>query len=73
MGAQSSKLLTRFPESSILINIRRLKDFVAEKLPTESSLRYVIIAERDDLRVDEFLLKLEVWMKLLRIENYKRG
>lgn len=50
------------------MNIVGLKRFVAERLPAGSSLRSVILAESDELGMEEFLAKMEVWLKLLNVE-----
>jgi len=49
------------------INIRKLKYFASIKLPHNSPLREVLLSEKDHLTVDEFLHKLDVWLKLCRL------
>lgn len=46
------------------VDIRSLKPF-ARKLPRDSSLRNVLVAEKDQMDATEFLHKLEIWLKLL--------
>lgn len=46
------------------IDIRPLKTLVI-KLP-DSALRDLILSDSDSLTLREFILKTEVWMKLLR-------
>jgi hypothetical protein len=53
------------PET-IMINIRTLKQFAYELLPKESPLRDLLLTEKDELPADEFIIKLEIWLKLLR-------
>jgi hypothetical protein len=49
-----------------LIDVRKLKAFALEKLPIKSSLRDVLLSERDEMQADEFVHKLSVWLKLCR-------
>ena len=49
------------------VNIDRLKAFSLE-LPRNSHLREIILAEKNDMDVNEFLLKMDLWMKLFKIE-----
>jgi hypothetical protein len=51
------------------INIRKLKDFALEKFPRHFILRELLLDEREELSVAEFLSKLDLWLKLLKIEN----
>lgn len=46
-----------------VIVIRRLKDF-ALRLPEDSTLKRVLLAEEDMLSVEEFLIKLPLWLRL---------
>jgi hypothetical protein len=50
------------------IDIRRLKRFALEHLPRDSPLRDVLLAEEDELSVQDFLAKMDLWLKLLRRE-----
>ena len=49
-----------------VVVIKALKAFALEKFPTDCALRDVLLAERDKLDVNEFLAKMDIWMKLLR-------
>jgi hypothetical protein len=49
-----------------MINIRSLKQFAFEMLPKESPLRDLLLTEKDELPAEEFLIKLDVWFKLLK-------
>jgi hypothetical protein len=48
------------------INIRRLKDFAFTELPRNWVLREIILSERDELDVSEFVAKAEIWLKLAK-------
>jgi len=56
-------------QASPKLNLRRLKGFALERLPKGSALRDVILAEKDEIGIDEFLAKIDVWLKLLRRES----
>ena len=51
------------------VNIKTLKTFVFENLPAQCTLRDLILAEPDQLTAQEFLIKTEIWLKLLRRIN----
>lgn len=57
--------------SKTKINIRRLKVFAFNNLPKDEALRECLLAERDLLDVNEFLAKMEIWVKLLRVKRKK--
>ena len=48
------------------VDITRLRNFAAEKLPHESPLRDILLQEKDQIPAAEFLAKLQVWLALLR-------
>lgn len=50
-----------------IIDIRALKQS-AYKFP-KSSLRSIILEEKDTMTVQEFLIKMKTWLKLARIES----
>ncbi len=52
------------------VNIESLKKWVCVNLPTSSILRRVIILEKTVLTAEEFLVKMDVWMKLYSLENH---
>jgi len=56
------------PKALQKINIRSLKELAMRKLPKESVLREVILSDKDELGVEEYLAKVDVWFKLLRRE-----
>ncbi len=55
-------------ETKRRISIRRLKDFALEKLPSNSALRDVLLAEDDELEAVDLSVKIDVWLKLLKRE-----
>ena len=48
------------------IDIKPLKSFAFEKFPKDCALRDVLLAEQDFLNAEEFAVKMEIWLKLLR-------
>lgn len=52
-----------------MINTRSLKALALQYLPQTSTLRDVILAERDEITGEEFVAKLDVWLVLLRKEG----
>lgn len=49
------------------IETRPLKEIV-RKLPRDHPLRVVILSEPDDMDLNEYFVKLTVWLRLLPIE-----
>ena len=49
------------------VAIKRLKTYVL-KLPKKSQLREIILTEEDELEIIEFLAKMNIWLKLFRME-----
>ena len=47
------------------IDVRRIKQFAAREMPKGCPLREILLMEHDVLGVEEFLFKLEIWLKLL--------
>jgi hypothetical protein len=47
------------------ISIKSLKKFVYEHLPTNSTIRDLILAEPDQMSTQEFLIKMEIWLRLI--------
>jgi len=54
-----------------LIDISKLKKFAYKRLPRRSQLRDLIISEKELLCIDEFLAKIEVWLKIARYDLQK--
>ena len=46
------------------VDVRRLKDFVL-RLPNVSVLRDLLLTEDDELGMNDFLAKMDLWLKLL--------
>lgn len=57
--------------SKTKVDVRRLKNFAFQKLPKDSELRDILLTERDLLNINEFLVKIEIWLKLLRVRRKK--
>ena len=49
------------------VNIERLKTFALD-LPKGSMLRDLLLTEDDEMDVDEFIAKMDVWLKLVSRE-----
>jgi len=49
----------------VKIDIRPLKK-LANQFPRESVLRRLITEEKDELEIDEFVVKVEIYLKLAR-------
>jgi hypothetical protein len=60
------------PHVARVVNIVRLKNFAAERLPHHLALRDVLLSERDEIPIPEFLAKLQVWLALLSLRG-ERG
>jgi len=55
--------------SNSMIDIRSLKGFALERLHSSSRLRNVLLSERDQLKVNDFLAKMDIWITLLNLET----
>jgi len=60
---------TRQYLSICMIDILRLKRFASDNLPSCSRLRSVLLSERDQLKANDFLAKMDIWMTLLNLET----
>lgn len=58
-------------EYDSVIDMRRLKVFAKTKLSMNKGLREVLLAEDDELPIDEFLVQIKLWLRL--IERGRRG
>jgi hypothetical protein len=47
-----------------MVNMRSLKQFAFKMLPKELPLRDLLLTEKDELTAQEFIIKLEIWLKL---------
>lgn len=52
------------------LNIQRLKEFALTKLPRDSALREILLAETKEIDISTFLARLPIW---LRLSTLKRG
>jgi hypothetical protein len=48
------------------VDITPIKALVFQKFPKDSAIYDVLFSERDLLSVSEFLIKVDVWLRLLR-------
>jgi hypothetical protein len=55
-----------------MIDTRPLKQFALQSLPPNSALRSILLSEPDSLSCEEFLVKLGMWLKLIRIEEARK-
>ncbi|MEM2614459.1 MAG: hypothetical protein QXO15_09615 [Nitrososphaerota archaeon] len=55
-------------KSSKRLSMKSLKDFALNNLPKGSVLREVLLMEKDELEVNEFLIKMDIWLKLFKME-----
>lgn len=49
-----------------IVNIQRLKEFALTYLPSDSTLRELILLEKDEMSGEEFIIKSEMYLKILR-------
>lgn len=61
-------IIANAPKPSRL-DMRRLKDFALKTLPEDSKLRILLLSEKDELSVEEFVAKVGIWLKLLTLES----
>lgn len=54
------------------VDLESLKRWADVKLPTSSTLRRVILLEKRILAAEEFLAKMDVWLKLIDHERPPR-
>jgi hypothetical protein len=52
-------------ENSVRVDIRPLKQFVAERFP-ETPLREILLLEDDKMDVNSFIIKVQTWFQLLQ-------
>ena len=57
-------------EHSEQIDIHGMKLWATANLPKNSHLRGVLLLEKDILTVDEFLAKMDIWLKLIELEDH---
>lgn len=54
--------------SNTKLNIRPIKNFVADRISRKHVLYQIILKEQDLLEPNEFVIKLDIWLKLLAEE-----
>jgi len=57
-------------ERSENVNIYRIKHWATANLSAISHLRVILLLEGDLLTVDEFLAKMDIWLKLIELEGH---
>ena len=66
--ALGEELVPVAPKVSPKVRIIRVKEFVARSLPEASTLRRVLLEENDEMEGWEFVAKVDIWLRLLRME-----
>ena len=51
------------------LDIHGLKHWAEETLPRRSQIRGILLLERDFLTVEEFIAKMDIWLKLINMET----
>jgi len=51
------------------VNLKRLKQFAYDTLPKTSPLRDILLSESEHISKNDFLAKMNVWLKLLNVER----
>jgi hypothetical protein len=57
-------------EYSEHVDIHGVKLWATANLPKTSHLRGILLLEKDILAVDEFLAKMDIWLKLIELEDH---
>ena len=57
-------------EHSEHVDIHGMKLWATANLPAISHLRGILLLEKDILTVDEFLAKMDIWLKLIKLEDH---
>lgn len=52
------------------VDIHGMKLWATANLPATSHLHGILLLEKDILTVDEFLAKMDIWLKLLKLEDH---
>jgi hypothetical protein len=50
-----------------------IKEFASGELPEGSILRHLLLTEREEMDINEFLAKMDIWLKLLRMESTRQS
>ena len=51
------------------LDIHVLKNWAKDSLPRTSQIRGILLLERDFLSVEEFIAKMDIWLKLIDMET----
>ena len=51
-----------------MVDIRPLKKTARRDYPKDAPIRTVILAEPDEIPLDEYVIKLSVWFKLIPVK-----
>ena len=51
------------------VKTEKLKKWAQASLPVDSNLRELLMLERDEIGAEEFIIKIDVWLKLLELET----
>lgn len=75
VDAVSQGFIGGYPQVGVSgVDIRPLKGWVSRNLSMSPYLRSMILSDRDVLSVEEYLVKIEVWSRLLKEETaHKRN
>lgn len=63
--------MEKFRKQRKMVNIRSLKDFVTEELPSSSMLRRIVLQEKDSISARSFIVKMGMWIKVMREERQR--
>ncbi len=55
-----------------VIDISGLKSFAVERLPSDSPLREILVAQDNEMPVQTFLERLPIYLRLARFEENRR-
>ena len=55
------------------VDISNLKNWATQNLLPTSNLWAILLLEKDILKVDDFLSKIDTWLKLYRIETQRKS
>ena len=61
-----------FARAGPKVSTSRLKDFATTSLPEGSKLRDLLLSEKDEMKAEVFIAKMDLWLKLLRMEFVRR-
>jgi hypothetical protein len=59
--------------SGRVVDIRPLKGWVSRSLSASPYLRSMILSDRDVLSVEEYLVKIDMWSRLLKEETARKS